>query len=71
MSPIGFGPFMEYLILEMLILLSVDIIFCYSVIYFLRIKLTSKFVFIKCGSSCSTKFSIPIIATLHTYYMSV
>jgi len=46
MSPIGFGAFMEYLVLEMLILLSVDIIFCYSVIYFLlpRMLLKEKYV---------------------------
>ncbi|MES2331032.1 MAG: histidine kinase [Bacteroidota bacterium] len=41
-SFIGYSAFIKYTILEMLVLLSVDILFCYSVIYFLIPKMLLK-----------------------------
>ena len=41
-SYIGLGSFIEYTILEMLVLLSVDMVFCYSVLYLLIPKLLLK-----------------------------
>jgi len=38
-SYIGFNSFLEYTVIEMLILLSVDIVFCYAVIYLLLPKM--------------------------------
>src|SRR6476659_2821792 len=42
---IGFGPFFEYSLIEVLIATSVDILFCYSVMYLLvpRFLLTEKY----------------------------
>ncbi|MEO8174223.1 MAG: hypothetical protein ABI581_14110, partial [Sediminibacterium sp.] len=41
-SFIGYSSFLRYTILEMIVLLSVDIIFCYSVIYLLIPKMLLK-----------------------------
>ncbi len=41
-SYIGYNAFLEYTILEMLVVLSIDMIFCYSVIYFLIPKMLLK-----------------------------
>ena len=41
-SFIGFRSFFAYTVIEMLILLSIDIVFCYSVIYFLIPKMLLK-----------------------------
>ncbi len=41
-SYIGFSAFFKYTVIELMVLLSVDVIFCYSVIYFLIPKMLLK-----------------------------
>jgi hypothetical protein len=75
---IGAGHFIEYTILEMMILLSVDAVFCYSVIYFLipKMLLKEKFIifflfvglFLLLDASVSSYFYTWLINPLRTLF---
>lgn len=77
-SVVGFNTFLLYTILEMLILLGVDILFCYSVIYFLipRMLLKARYLsfffflglFLLLDASVSSYLYTWLINPLRTYF---
>jgi hypothetical protein len=77
-SYIGFSQFLKYTLLEMLILLSIDVVFCYSVIYFLvpRMLLKEKYLsfflfvclFLLLDASVSSYFYTWLINPLRVWF---
>jgi hypothetical protein len=75
---IGFGSFLQYTIIEMLILLSVDVVFCYSVIYLLlpKMLLQEKYIqfflfvglFLLLDASVSSYFYTWLVNPLRKWY---